>query len=160
MIAAIAMTTLIGAVSYLWLTVSTRPISRGLRATRRTRWGHGWRYALSLTIGVSAIAAAMASALAIVIAMFSPDAGALLGDPVMLTTGIFAAMIMWCARAAAFGAPRFSQDVEVALALAVVALRTDDAALLAKVEREYARHVLCGDGDPYLSHVAGTVLGV
>ena len=150
----------IGAVVYLWLTVSTLPIRQALRATLQSRWGHGWRYALPLAVGVSAITGATASAFAIVIAMFSPHSGALLGDPVVLTVGVFAGAIVWCARAAALGAPRMSPDAEVALALAVVALKSDDAALLSRVEREYVRSVLCGDGNPSLPQVARTVLRV
>jgi hypothetical protein len=160
MFPAIATAASIGAVVYLWLTVSTLPIRQALRATLRSRGGHGWRYALPLAIGVSAIAAATASACAIVIAMCSPHAGALLGDPELLTIGVFSGLIVWCARAAALGAPRLSPDAEVALALAVVALRSDDAARLSTVERKYVRHVLRGDDDPSLPQVVRTVLGV
>jgi hypothetical protein len=159
MIAAIAMTTLTGAVSYLWLTASTLPITHGLRATLRSRCGHGWRYALPLATGVSGMTAAIALAVAIVMSMFSPYVGTLLGDPALMTIGSAAGLLAWCARTAALGAPRLSPDVELALVLAILALKSDDATLLSTVEREYSRHVI-RSGDSYLPGVARTVLGV
>jgi hypothetical protein len=159
MLAAVGAATIVGAGTYVWLTVSAIPIARGLRATLRSRWGHGWRYALPVAIGVSAIAAAIAVALAIVIAMCAPHTAVLFGDPVLLAIGSFAGLIVWCARAAALGPPRLGPDLEVALALAVVALKSDDATLLSTVEREYGRHVLSADA-PCVPQVARTVLGV
>jgi hypothetical protein len=108
---------------------------------------------------VSAFTAAAAFACAVVIAMFAPHTGALLADPGVLIVGAASALLVWSARAATLGAPRFGPDVEMALVLAVVALKSDDAALLSTVEREYTRYVL----DPnhrYVAQVARTVLGV
>jgi hypothetical protein len=156
---AIEATTAIGAAFYVWLTVSTRPITCAVRATARWRGRHGWRYALPLAIGMSAITAAAAFASAVVIAMCAPPMGALLADPAILIVGASSGLLVWSARAAALGAPRLSQDVEMALVLAVVALKSDDAALLSTVEREYTRHVLNPD-DRYVARVARTVLGV
>jgi hypothetical protein len=42
----------------------------------------------------------------------------------------------------ALGVPRLSADLEMALALAVVALKTDEAATLSAVERRYGHYVL------------------
>jgi hypothetical protein len=158
-ITGIVIATAIGTAIYVWLTVSTLPITRGLRATLRSRWRYGWPYALPLAIGVSMMTAAIALAVAIVIAMVSPYIGGLLGDPVLVTIGSIAGLVPWCARTAVLGAPRLSPDVELALVLAIVALRSDDAALLSTVEREYTRQVLL-NGDAYLPRVARTVLGV
>ena len=159
MITGIVIATAIGAAIYGWLTVSMLPIARGLRATLRSRYGHGWRSALPLAIGVSLMSAAIALATAVVIAMISPPIGALLGDPVLVTIGSTAGVAAWCVRTAVLGVPRFSRDVELALVLAVVALRSDDATLLSTVEREYTRQVL-SSGDAYLPRLARTVLGV
>jgi hypothetical protein len=125
----------------------------------RSRERHGWRYALPLAIGVSAITAAAAFACAVVIAMCAPHAGVLLADPGLLIVGASSGLLVWSARAAALGAPRLSPDVEMALALAVIALKSDDAALLSTVEREYTRNVLDPD-ERDVTGVARTVLGV
>jgi len=108
---------------------------------------------------MSAIAAAAAFACAIVIAMWVPRMDTLLGEPVILNVGAVSALLVWCTRASALGAPRLSPDVEMALVLAAVALKSDDAALLSMVEWQYTRHVL----DPrerYVPQVARTVLPV
>jgi hypothetical protein len=161
MIAAIATTTSIGVVSYLWLTVATLPVSRGLRATLAARWGRGWRHALPLAVGVALMAAAIACAAAILIATCAPLVGVYFVDPVTLATGTLAGAMVWCARGALLGVPRLSADVEVALALAVVALRTDDPAVLFTVEREYVRHVLRTLGpEEYATAVSAGVLHV
>jgi hypothetical protein len=156
---AIEATTAIGVAVYVWLTVSTLPIASALRATVRSRGRHGWRYALPLAIAVSAFTVAAAFACAVVIAMFAPHTGALLADHGVLSVGAASALLVWSARAAALGAPRLGPDVEMALVLAVVALKSDDAALLSTVEREYTRHVLDPD-HRYVAQVARTVLGV
>ena len=155
----IAIATATGTVSYLWMTASALPVMRGFRATCRTR-RDGWRYALPLAIGVSAIVALMMTALAVITVMSVPQLGVLFTDRVVLATGCGASLTVWCARAAAFGVPRFGHDTEMALALAVVSLKTDDAALLSAVERQYARHVVNVYPDPYGAGVAHTVLGV
>jgi hypothetical protein len=156
---AIAATTAIGAAVYVWLTVSLRPMTGALLAMRRSRGRHGWPYALPLAIGVSTVTAAAAFACAVVIAMCAPYIGAVLADPGVLIVGASSGLLVWSVRAAALGAPRLSPDVEMALVLAVVALKSDDPALLSRVEREYARQVLDPD-DRYMSRVARTVLGV
>jgi hypothetical protein len=159
MLPAVAAAASIGVAVYFWLAVSTLPITRGLRATLRSRWGHGWRYALPLAIGVSVMTAAVALAVAIVTAMLSPSTGRLLGDPALVVIGSAAGLGAWCARSAALGPPRLSPHLELGLVLALVALTSDDAVVLSTVEREYARHVL-RIGAPYVPRVARTVLGV
>ena len=53
---AIAIATAMGTVSYLWMTASALPVTRGFRATCRTG-RDGWLFALPLAIGASAIVA-------------------------------------------------------------------------------------------------------
>jgi hypothetical protein len=159
MFEAIAVSTAIGTMTYLWMTVSASPVSQGLRATLRTRVD-GWRCALPLAMAVSVIAALVVLALVMLVVMYAPHTGALIGDRALLATGSVAGLIVWCGRAAVFGAPRLSRDVEIALALAVVALKADDARLLSMVEREYARHIVNGGADSHGPHAARTVLGV
>jgi hypothetical protein len=156
----IATTTAIGTASYLWMTASAGPVSQALRATLRSRRGSGWRYALPVAIGVAALAAVMVSAMTMLIVMSAPHAGELIADRGLLTTGALSGLAIWSLRAAALGAPRLSPDVEIALALAVVALKTDDAVLLSMVEREYARCVVNDPADAFAPHTAHSVLGV
>lgn len=160
MITAIAATTSIGTVSYLWLTVSALPITRALRATVHARRGSGWRYALPLALGVAMMTAAIACAAAIVTTILAPAIAPHLGDRITVVTGLLAGAVVWCARAAGLGAPRLSADLEIALALALVALKSDDPALLSMVERQYAHHVLLTPGSEYVTHAARTVLTV
>src|SRR5262249_53546991 len=56
--------------------------------------------------------------------------------------GLMAGICTWIAGALVFGIPRASPDVEVALALAVVALRNDDPGILSRIERQYERYIL------------------
>ena len=105
------------------------------------------------------MAGAAALASAIVLAMCAPRAGALLGNPAGLAVGTLAGLLVWSARAAIFGAPRLDPALELALVLAVAALKSDDAMLLSTVAREYSGFVL-DSGDGSLPPVARTVLGV
>lgn len=142
MLGPIAMTTVIGAVSYLWLTGVTLPLSMGLRATLQVWWGEGWRSALPVTLGMAVLAAAIPSAAFVLLTMSVPSVGMYLLDAAGLPLGLLAGVAVWCARAATFGVPRLSPDVEMALALAVVALKSDDVAVISTVERRYGQHVL------------------
>ena len=58
----VALTTCIGAISYLWLTAVMLPLSRGLRATSQGWSGDGWRSALPITLGIAALTAAIPAA--------------------------------------------------------------------------------------------------
>lgn len=159
MIGVIAAATVIGMSVYVWLTVSVLPVTHAVRATRRSRRAHTQCCALPLAIGVSALAAAAAFASAIVVAMCAPRAGALLGDPAGLAVGVLTGLLVWSARSALLGAPRLSSALELALVLAVVSLKSDDAMVLSMVERDYRGQML-DSGDRYLPPVPRTVLGV
>jgi hypothetical protein len=159
MFQAVAIATASGTVSYLWMTASALPLTRAFRATCRNG-RHGWRYALPLAVGGSVMAALAVSALVVLIVMSQPQLGASFGDRAILATGSLTGLALWCVRSAALGVPRLGHDIEMALALAVVALRTDDAELLSRVEHEYARHVVDVSPDSYVPHAVRTVLGV
>jgi hypothetical protein len=137
----VALTTCIGAISYLWLTAVTLPVSMGLRATSQVWWGNGWRNALPITLGIAALTAAIPTAAIVLLSMTAPSMVYLL-DAACLPLGLLTGIGVWCARAVALGVPRLSADVEMALALAVVALKTDEVATLSAVERRYGQHVL------------------
>jgi hypothetical protein len=142
MVLSVAMTTIIGAVSYLWLTVVTRPLSQGLRATFHLWRGDGWRSALPITLGMALLAAAIPAAAFVLLTMSAPSVWTYLLDAAGLPLGLLAGGAVWCARAAAVGVPRVPPDVEMALALAVVALRSNDIAVISTAERQYGQHVL------------------
>ena len=142
MLLPIAMTTVIGAVSYLWLTVVTLPVSLGLRATFQVWRGEGSWSALPITLGMAVLAAAIPAAAFVLLTMSVPSVGTYLLDPAGGPVGLLAGVAVWCARGAAFGVPRVPPDVEMALALAVVALRSDDIAVISTAERQYGQHVL------------------
>ena len=142
MLSPVVMTTAIGAISYLWLTVVALPLSRGLRATFRVGRGEKWRSGLPITLGMAVLAAAIPAAAFVLLTMSVPSEGAYLIDAAGLPLGMLAGVAVWCARAAAFGVPRVPPDVEMALALAVVSLRSDDVGVISTAEREYGQHVL------------------
>jgi hypothetical protein len=137
----VALTTCIGAISYLWLTAVTLPVSMGLRATFRGWWGDGWRSALPITLGIAALTAAIPTAAIVLLTMTAPSMVYPL-DAACLPLGLLTGVAVWSTRAAALGVPRLSADLEMALALAVVALKTDEAATLSAVERRYGHYVL------------------
>ena len=138
----VALTTCIGAISYLWLTAVTLPVSMGLRATSHQVWsGDGWRSALPITLGIAALTAAIPTAAIVVLTTTAPSMVYVL-DSACLPVGLLIGAVVWCTRATALGVPRLSADVEMALALAVVALKTDEVATLSAVERRYGQYVL------------------
>jgi hypothetical protein len=137
----VVLTTCIGAISYLWLTAVTLPVSMGMRATSQAWWGDGWRSALPITLGIAALTAAIPSAAIVLLTMTAPSIVYPL-DAACLPLGLFSGAALWCGRAAVLGVPRLSADVEMALALAVVALKTDEVETLSAVERRYGQHVL------------------
>lgn len=137
MLLPVAMTTIIGAVSYLWLTVVTRPLSQGLRATFQV-----WPSALPITLGMALLAAAIPAAAFVLLTMGAPSVWTYLLDAAGLPLGLLAGVAVWCARVVTIGVPRVPPDIEMALALAVVALRSNDTAVISTAERQYGRHVL------------------
>jgi hypothetical protein len=137
----VALTTFIGAVGYLWLTAVTLPVSMGLRATSQVGRGDGWRSALPITLGIAALTAAIPTAALVLFTMMTPSMVYVL-DAACLPVGVLAGVAVWCARAATLGVPRLSADVEMALALAVVTLKTDEVATLSAVERRYGQYIL------------------
>ena len=141
MIKPVAITMVIGAISYIWLTVVALPVAMGLRATFQAWWGNGWRGALPITLGIAALTAAIPSAAIVLLTMTTPSVVYLLDAP-GLPLGLLSGTAVWCARATLLGVPRLSADVEMALALAVVALKTDEVATLSTVEKRYGQHVL------------------
>ena len=141
MIGPVALTTFIGAVGYLWLTAVTLPVSMGLRATSQVGRGDRWRSALPITLGIAALTAAIPTAALVLFTMMSPSMVYVLDAP-CLPVGLLAGVAVWCARAATLGVPRLSAGFEMALALAVVALKTDDVATLSAVERRYGHYIL------------------
>jgi hypothetical protein len=137
----VVLTTCIGAISYLWLTTVTLPVSMGIRATFQVWSGGGWRGALPITFGLAGLTAAIPTAAIVLLTMTDPSLVYVL-DATGLRLGLVTGCAVWCARAVALGVPRLSADVEVALALAVVALKTDEIATLSMVEKRYGEHVL------------------
>ena len=137
----VALTTCIGAISYLWLTAVTLPVSMGLRATSQVWWGDGWPSALPITLGIAALTAAIPTAAIVLLTMTDPAMVYPL-DAACLPLGLLTGAALWCARSAVLGVPRLSADVEMALALAVVALKSDEVATVSAVERRYGHYVL------------------
>jgi hypothetical protein len=113
----------------------------GLRATSQVWSGDGWRSALPITLGIAALTAAIPAAAIVLLTMTAPSTVYVLDSP-CLPVGLLTGAAVWCARAIALGVPRLSADVEMALALAVVALKTDEVATLSAVERRYGQYVL------------------
>lgn len=142
MLGPVIVTTLTGVVCYLWLTAVALPIVNGVRATRRARKGSGWRGGLPIALGIAALAAAIPAAALMLFAMFAPGRIAYVVETTALAAGAVAGVAVWSARAAALGVPRLPADVEIAFALAVVALKSDDPATLSSVEASYGQHVL------------------
>ena len=142
MLGPVIVTTLTGVVCYLWLTAVTLPIVNGARASRRAREGSGWSGGLPIALGIAALAAAIPAAALILFAMVAPGRIAYVVDTTALATGTVAGVAVWSTRAAVSGVPRLPADVEIAFALAVVALKSDDPTTLASVEASYGQHVL------------------
>ena len=153
MIEAVALTVAFGTATYVWLTATARPLLMGARATLRVWWGDGWRYALPLALGVTALATFVPVAALVLVTMSAPTLWLYVTDTPWLRLGALIGAGVWAARAAAAGAPRLPVDLEVALALAVVALTQDDGATLSRVERRDHQHMLT---DPVeVAHRAG-----
>jgi hypothetical protein len=83
----------------------------------------------------------MPTAAIVLLTMTAPTTAYVL-DSACLPAGLLIGAAVWCMRAIALGVPRLSADVEMALALAVVALKTDEVATLSAVERRYGQYVL------------------
>ena len=66
----VVLTTCIGAISYLWLTAVTLPVSMGIRATFQ---GGGWRGALPITFGLAGLTAAIPTAAIVLLTMTDPS---------------------------------------------------------------------------------------
>ena len=148
MLGPIALTTLMGAISYMWLTVVGHPLWRGLRATLQTRSGGGWAAGLPLTGAMAVLAAAIPAAACTLMTMVYPSAAAALPDWAGMPFGLLVGLFTWLARTVLFGIPRASPDVELALALAVVALKNDDPGNLSRIEGQYERFILRGHQTP------------
>lgn len=182
MVGPIALTTLMGAISYMWLTVVGHPLWRGLGATLSTRGsrssaagyllrgsdpmhpgsdsgrrithvaregGVGWPPAFALAVAMAVLAAAIPAAMCPLMTIAYPTAVMELPTSVAMPVGFLAGLTTWIGRATIFGMPRVSRDVEIALALAVVALTNDDPGILARIGRHYEHYIL---DEPRLAH--------
>ncbi len=138
----IALTTIVGAIGYLWLTAVTHPLVKGLHATRQDKWTDRWAAALPLTIAMAVVSAAVPAAVFVLLAMAAPSIDTYLPDLDGAPLGLIVAAALWVLRAIIFGIPRLPEDFEMALALGVVALRTDDPEVLSSVARRYERYIL------------------
>jgi hypothetical protein len=152
MIGSIALTTIVGTIGYVWLTVVTHPLVKGLQASWQVWWGEGWGAAFPLAFAMALVAAAIPCAALVLFSMTLPSGAFYLLDAHMLALGLAAGSCVWLGRATGMGLPRLSSHLELALALAVVSLRGDDADRLARVERRYAEHIL-GTSDDVLHAV-------
>ncbi len=162
MVGPIALTTLMGAITYVWLTIVGHPLWRGLRATldaadgawlpgsdpyrRITRSAPdgvvGWAAGLPLATAMAVLAAAIPTAACALIAMAYPATATALPELAGVPLGLVAGLSIWMARAAIFGLPRAAPDIEMALALAVVVLKNDDPRMLSRVGEQYEHFIL------------------
>lgn len=149
MSAPIVIVTLIGVVTYLWLTTVALPVLSGLKSWVHASRGDGWRDALPLSLGIAGIATTVPTAAAILLSMWAPSVALHLIDSTWLTLGVQIGAGVWCARALVGGIPRLPVDLELALALAVVSLKTNDAARLSTAERLYHHYMLGTAGSRY-----------
>ena len=146
--AALAVVTLTGTATYVWLTTVARPLSCGVKSSFHPSHGEGWREALPLALGIAGIATAVPAAAAVLLTMWAPAMAPHVIDSTWLTLGAVIGGAVWCARAAAVGIPRMPADLELALALAAVSLTTGDAARLSRAERRYHHYMLPGPVEP------------
>jgi hypothetical protein len=95
---------------------------------------------------MAVLAAAIPAAMCALMTIAYPAAVMELPTWVAMPVGCLGGLMTWIGRATIFGMPRVSRDVEIALALAVVALKNDDPGILARIERQYERYILDGRG--------------
>jgi hypothetical protein len=144
-IAVIAVVALTGGATYTWLTAVMLPVWQGLKTSLQAWWGDGWRGAFPLTIGVAALVTVVPAAAAMLLTMSDPGFVLSVAAGPFLAVGAVSGAVLWCARAALAGAPRLPVDVEITLALSVVALKHPDAATQSRVEQRYHHYMLSGE---------------
>ena len=148
MIAAIAIVALTGGGTYTWLTAVTLPVWQGMKASLHAWWGDGWRGAFPLAVGVGALVTAVPAAATMLLTMSAPALVLYMLNSPFLQLGVVSGAALWCVRASVAGVPRLPEDLEIALALAVVALEHPDAATLSSVERRYLHYMFPEESRP------------
>ena len=140
-------------VGYAWLCAVTSPVVRaigslvsrvsGSSTSEAPRERFDAWLALALAAGAALLWTAIIAAAILLSMMLVPRAGlALLGSH-LFWPGIGAGAAVWLGQLAArIRVPRFSDDVEAAAALAIVALVDDSPETLTRVHRLYASHAI------------------
>jgi len=155
-----------GSVGYAWLCAVTSPVVRaiGSLASRvsgstrdeasRDRLG-AW-LALALAVGAALLWTAIIAAAILLFMMLVPRAGLALLSSQLFWPGIGAGAAVWLGQfAARIRVPRFSDNVEAAAALAIVALVDDSPETLTRVHHLYASHAI-GPRDPARLRLGGS----
>jgi hypothetical protein len=132
-----------GAVSYLWLCVIASPLVNSLRSLlRHGADGTAWA-AFALAAGGAVLWTAIVAAAIVLGMMLEPGAGLALLRSDLGWRGVSIGTVVWSAQLVSFARlPRLGPAVEIATALAVVAIVSDDPQTLSRVERVYRAHAL------------------
>jgi hypothetical protein len=152
-----------GSVGYAWLCAVTAPLVHAIRSVlargaslRFEQESRNALLALALAAGAALLWTAILAAAILLSMMLEPRAGlALLGSH-LFWPGIAGGALVWCGQLlATLRVPRFSDDVEAAAALAIVALVDDDPETLMRAHRLYASYAI-GPRDPRRFRLGGS----
>jgi hypothetical protein len=147
-IGAIVIVALTGGTIYTWLTAVTLPVLTGLKASLQAWWGDGWRGAFPLAVGIGTLVTAVPAAAAMLLTISDPPLVLYALNSPFLQFGAVSGAALWFLRAAVAGVPRLPEDIEIELALAVVALEHTDPGTLSSVEQRYHHYMLTGESRP------------
>jgi hypothetical protein len=132
-------------VGYAWLCAVVSPLVRALTSVARgtSRLSREAWQALALAAGAALLWTAILAAAILLAMMLVPRAGLALIGSHLFWPGIGAGAAVWSGQLVArVRVPRFTDDVEAAAALAIVALVDDRPETLTRVHRLYASHAI------------------
>jgi hypothetical protein len=137
-----------GAVSYLWLCVIASPLVNSLRSlirhgADRTAWT-----AFALAAGGAILWTAIVAGAILLGMMLEPRAGLAVLRSDLGWRGMSLGNVVWSVQLLSFArVPRLWPPLEMATALAIVAVVREDPRTLSRVERLYRTHALASDPD-------------
>jgi hypothetical protein len=126
-----------GTAVYVWLCALVAPVfSASQQLIRHVADARAWGM-LGLALGSALVWTLVPAAALFLLASLEPEAALAILQSASLDVAVLIGLIAWSIRATVFGVPRLDPDLEIAVALALVALVRDDGRTLGRVEKIY-----------------------
>jgi hypothetical protein len=126
-----------GTAVYVWLCAIVAPVfSASKQLIRHVADARAWGM-LGLALGSALVWTLVPAAALFLLASLEPEAALAVLQSASLDVAVLTGLIAWSIRATGFGVPRLDPDLEIAVALALVALVRDDGRTLGRVEQIY-----------------------